>query len=86
MRPECSEIAQNEQDEMGKGKKGTTRGVQSRTRLNPLTGELETVPGTKAGKKRTRLPVGHPLRTHDLYAESKTTKRPNRVANSDELE
>lgn len=25
----------------------------------------EKVPGTKAGKKRTRLPYAHPLRTHD---------------------
>jgi hypothetical protein len=50
---------------MGKGKKGT--GVRSgqRTRLNPLTGERETVSGTKAGKKRFRLSYGDPLRTHD---------------------
>jgi len=37
-----------------------------RTRINPITKEVETVAGTKAGKKRNRLPVGHPQRTHDL--------------------
>jgi len=29
----------------------------------------EKVPGTKAGKKRTRLPYGDPRRTHDLPAK-----------------
>ena len=37
-----------------------------RTRINPVTKEVETVAGTKAGKKRNRLPVGHPQRTHDI--------------------
>ena len=50
---------------MGKKKKGSSNRQGSRTRLNPLSGDLETVSGTKAGKKRTRLPFGHPLRTHD---------------------
>jgi hypothetical protein len=51
---------------MGKKKASSSSSANTRTRLNPLTGEVETVPGTKAGKKRTRLPEGHPLRTHDL--------------------
>ena len=38
-----------------------------RTRINPVTKEVETVAGTKAGKKRLRLPIGHPQRTHDLH-------------------
>lgn len=50
---------------MGKGKKGTSVRMGQRTRLNPLTGERESVPGTKAGKKRFRLSYGDPLRTHD---------------------
>ena len=50
---------------MGKKKKSTKRtGPQQRTRINPKTGVEETVPGTKAGKKRVRLPFGHELRTH----------------------
>lgn len=52
---------------MGKSRKGVTRGAQQRERINPITGETEIVPGTKAGKKRNRLPFGHPLRTHDLH-------------------
>jgi hypothetical protein len=72
---------------MAKGKKGTQRsGAQTRTRLNPLTGELETVPGTKAGKKRTRLSVGDPLRTHDLYSESKAKKKKPRFDVEDDTE
>jgi hypothetical protein len=49
---------------MGK-KKGSSARKSERTRLNPLTGKEELVSGTKAGKKRAMLPVGHPLRTHD---------------------
>lgn len=50
---------------MGKSKKSSgSSGSQGRTRLNPLTGETETIPGTKAGKKRTRTSYGDPLRTH----------------------
>lgn len=51
---------------MGKGKKGTGQRTGQRTRTNPLTGQIEKVNGTKAGKKRTFLPWGDPLRTHDL--------------------
>ena len=47
------------------GKKGSSQRKGERTRINPLTGDTETVTGTKAGKKRTRLPWGHPLRSHD---------------------
>jgi len=51
---------------MGKSKnKGKSSGPQQRTRTNPVTGEQETVNGTKAGKRRIKLPPGHPLRTHD---------------------
>lgn len=50
---------------MGKGKKGSGARSNERTRINPKTGERETVTGTKAGKKRQTLPYGHPLRTHD---------------------
>lgn len=50
---------------MGKKKKATGARSGSRIRTNPLTGETETVSGTKAGKRRQYLPVGHPLRTHD---------------------
>jgi hypothetical protein len=49
---------------MGK-KKGSSSRANQRVRINPLTGGEETVSGTKAGKKRTMLPAGHPLRTHD---------------------
>lgn len=52
---------------MGK-KKGSSNRKGERTRINPLTGQTETVTGTKAGKKRTRLPWGHPLRSHDRPA------------------
>jgi hypothetical protein len=48
----------------------------SRTRINPLTGQTEIVPGTKAGKKRTRLPHDNPLRTHEI-AEKKSKKSNN---------
>lgn len=52
---------------MGKKNKRVSRGAQQRTRFNYITKQMETVSGTKAGKKRTRLPIGHPLRTHDLH-------------------
>jgi hypothetical protein len=61
---------------MGKKKKSTARGLQQRERLNPLTGKIEIIPGTKAGKRRTRLPFGDPLRTHDLHGPvGKKTKK-----------
>ena len=50
---------------MGK-KKGTSGRTSERTFVDPLTGKVETVSGTKAGKKRQMLPPGHPRRTHDL--------------------
>ncbi len=50
---------------MGKKKGGAKKtGPQQRVRINPLTGAEEIVPGTKAGKRRVRLPLGHELRTH----------------------
>lgn len=55
---------------MGKGKKGTSTRSGQRTRLNPLTGERETISGTKAGKKRMKESPSSPLRTHD-----RSTKR-----------
>lgn len=54
---------------MGKKRKKVARGAQQRERQNPVTGEFEVVSGTKAGKRRARLPYGHPLRTHDLYGK-----------------
>lgn len=54
---------------MGKSKKKITRGAQQRERLNPTTRAVEVVSGTKAGKRRARLPFGHPLRTHDLHGK-----------------
>lgn len=58
---------------MGKQKKAKVASG-SRTRVNPLTGEVETVTGTKAGKKRQRLPLDHPLRSH-VVAEKKSKPR-----------
>jgi hypothetical protein len=52
---------------MGKRAKGAARGAQQRIRINPITKQEETVPGTKAGKKRQRLSPSNPLRTHDLH-------------------
>lgn len=48
------------------GKQAKSKGSGSgRQRLNPLTGKVEQVGGTKAGRKRQRLAPGDPLRTHD---------------------
>lgn len=52
---------------MGKRRKSVSRGAQQRVRNNPLTGKQDTIPGTKAGKKRQRLAPGDPLRTHDIH-------------------
>ncbi len=62
---------------MGKRSKSVSRGAQQRQRINPITKEVETVPGTKAGRKRQRLQYGHPLRTHDLHGPvgKKVTKK-----------
>jgi len=54
------------------GKKGSSQRKGERTRINPLTGQPETITGTKAGKKRTRLPWGHPLRSHDRPTRRRT--------------
>jgi hypothetical protein len=68
---------------MGKKNKRVSRGAQQRTRYNYITGETETVAGTKAGKKRSRLPFGHPLRTHDLYGPvGVKKKKPSSVKKS----
>lgn len=48
---------------MGKKKSGSGSGGRKRT--NPITGKVEEVAGTKAGKKRVREAPGSPLRTHD---------------------
>ncbi len=54
---------------MGKKKKSSGNNAGNRTRLNPLTGQMETVAGPKAGKKRSRTSYGDKLRTHDLRPE-----------------
>jgi hypothetical protein len=59
---------------MGKGKRGGSARAGSRSRLNPRTGLVEQVAGTKAGKKRSRLAFGDPLRTHDLRPPRKVRK------------
>lgn len=56
---------------MGKKNKSSSGGSQQRQRFNYITGQTEIVAGTKAGKRRTRLPYGHPLRTHDLENRGK---------------
>lgn len=58
--------AKSQQFLMGKSKKKLARGAQQRERLNPTTRAVEVISGTKAGKRRARLPFGHPLRTHDI--------------------
>lgn len=63
---------------MGKKNKKAARGAQQRERKNPLTGQIEIVPGTKAGRKRQRLSPGHPLRTHDLHGPT-TDKRGKKI-------
>ena len=60
---------------MGKKKKTSKERGTGRTRTNPLTGEVETIAGAKAGKRRMRLPIGHPLRTHDLKGPVKTKSK-----------
>lgn len=57
---------------MGKKRNKVARGAQQRERLNPSTGAVEIVSGTKAGKRRAKLPFGHPLRTHDLLGKRDT--------------
>jgi hypothetical protein len=55
-----------------------------RTRINPVTKEVETVAGTKAGKKRNRLPIGHPQRTHDLRGPVGKKNRKSSPANDED--
>ena len=50
-----------------KGKGGAGKSSTGRTRTNPLTGQIETISGTKAEKKRHRTSMGDPLRTHDIH-------------------
>jgi hypothetical protein len=54
---------------MGKQKNKSAKGAQQRERIHPVTGAVEIVTGTKAGKRRSRLTLGHPLRTHDLHGK-----------------
>lgn len=66
---------------MGKGKKGSSNRAGQRTRINPLTGEKETISGTKAGKRRMKEPPSSPLRTHDLkgpVTKGPATPRPRK--------
>lgn len=58
-----------------KGGGGGAKSAQQRTRTNPITGEVETISGPKAGRKRQRLSLGHPLRTHDLRTPTKTSQK-----------
>lgn len=60
---------------MGKKKKGSKERSGGRSRINPLTGEREDVPGTRSGRNKVYLPVGHPLRTHDLKQQNAPKKR-----------
>ena len=60
---------------MGKKKKSSGGNSTERTRVNPLTGQAEKVTGTRSGKKRALLPIGHELRTHDLKAPGSRKKR-----------
>lgn len=59
---------------MGKKNKGSQSKGVGRQILNPLTGLMEDRVGTKAGKKRQMLPVGHPLRTHDIHGPKEKGK------------
>lgn len=52
---------------MGSKNKKVNRGAQQRVRVNPVTGKEETIPGTKAGRKRMRTSFGDPIRTHDIH-------------------
>lgn len=52
---------------MGKSKGKIKPGANQRFRINPITKQQETIPGTKAGKKRVRTSLNDPLRTHDIH-------------------
>lgn len=68
---------------MGKKKKSSGQRAGNRVRTNPLTGETETISGTRSGKKRQLLPPGHPLRTHDLKPSGSRQKRHEALMNRD---
>jgi len=69
---------------MGKRRKSVSRGAQQRERTNPITKQVEIVSGTKAGKKRQRLPAGHPLRTHDIHGIPNAKKKIRTKINDEE--
>ena len=71
---------------MGKKKKSSGAGAGQRTRINPLTGEAETVSGTRSGKKRQLLPFGHQLRTHDLKPPGSKKSRHEALMNRNKSE
>ncbi len=60
---------------MGKKKKSSSDGKKVRYRTNPLTGQTEEVPGARSGRNKVYLPVGHPLRTHDLKGPANKGKK-----------
>ena len=66
---------------MAKKKKSSGSRSGERVRINPLTGNSETVPGTRSGKNRQLLPPGHPLRTHDLKPKGSKQKRHQELMN-----
>lgn len=66
---------------MGKKKKSSGDRSGQRTRVNPLTGEAESVTGTRSGKKRQLLSPGNPLRTHDLNPPGSKQKRHEALMN-----
>ncbi len=61
---------------VGKRSKGSS-GVGGRERVNPVTGLVERVAGTKAGRKRVREPEGSVLRTHDRAGRRATGGKEN---------
>ena len=63
---------------MGKKKKSSKDQSLKRYRVNPLTGEREEVQGTRSGKGKVHLPLGHPLRTHDLRPQGKKDVKPEK--------
>ncbi len=71
---------------MGKKKKSSGARSGQRIRVNPLTGEAETISGTRSGKKRQLLPLGHPLRTHDLKSPGSKKSRHQALMNRNKSE
>jgi hypothetical protein len=68
---------------VGKKKKSSKDRSGQRIRINPLTGETETVSGTRSGKNRQLLSPGHPLRTHDRNPAGSKQKRHEALMNRD---